>query len=115
MRGTGKPLRQFIFSQDLAKLILKVLFNYNKKESIILSPGPESEVSIKDISFIIAKNFSYEEKLVFDSSFSDGQYKKTVDNVGLKNTYPNFIFTPIEDGLKKSINWFKQNYSTARK
>ena len=59
VRGTGKPLRQFIYSDDLAKLIMWALENYKEKESIILSVGKEDEISIK----IIAEEFTYDERL----------------------------------------------------
>merc|ERR1711998_570048 len=45
--GSGKPLRQFIYSQDLGRLIMWVLEKYQKKDSIILSVGEKEEVSIE--------------------------------------------------------------------
>jgi len=63
VKGSGNPLRQFIYSEDLAKLILWTLEEYNDKDSIILSVNPEDEVSIKDIAYEIAKNFDYTDKL----------------------------------------------------
>lgn len=111
--GTGKPLRQFIFSEDLAKVIMWILENYNEKDSIIISP--DDEVSIDHISKIIAKSFNYENRLVYDTSKSDGQYKKTSDNSKLKNFLPNFEFVNIQVGIKNTIDWFKQNYKTCRK
>jgi len=115
VKGTGKPLRQFIYSEDLAKLILWTLEEYIDKESIILSVDPEDEVSIKDIAYEVAKNFNYTDKLEFDSSFSDGQYKKTADNSKLRSLNPNLKFTKIDEGIKESIEWFIENYDNCRK
>ena len=115
VRGTGKPLRQFIFSEDLAKLIIWVLEKYNNKDSIILSVGEEDEVSIGDVAREIAKNYNYEEMMEYDSSFSDGQYKKTADNSKLIDLIKNFEFTPIKIGIKKSVEWFIKNYNNCRK
>lgn len=120
VKGTGKPLRQFIYSDDLAKLILFTLKDYNDKTSIILSTGEEDEISIKDVATIIAKEFSYENYLTFDISFSDGQYKKTADNTKIKKLYQEktgegFKFTTIEDGLKETIRYFINNYNLCRK
>ena len=50
VRGTGKPLRQFIYSEDLAKLIMWVLEKYHEKENIILSVNEKEETSIKKIA-----------------------------------------------------------------
>lgn len=113
--GTGKPLRQFIYNVDLAKLIMFVLEKYEDKKPIILSVDEKDEKSIKEVGTIIAKAFDYEHKIRFDSNFSDGQYKKTASNKLLKSYLPDFEFTNIEVGIKETIEWFKSNYETLRK
>ena len=115
VRGTGKPLRQFIYSKDLAKLILWVLEVYIEKKSIILSVSEKDEVTIGEVANQIAENFNYKDHLVFDSSYSDGQYKKTADNSKLLSYLPNFHFTSIEDGIQETVKWFIKNYKTVRK
>jgi len=112
--GTGKPLRQFIYSLDLAKLIIEIL-NSDFNESIILSPDESSEISIKEIAELIAKEFDYADRLVFNTKKSDGQFKKTADNSLLKKHFNNFKFKPLKEGLKETITWFKINYNTIRK
>ena len=110
IRGTGKPLRQFIYSEDLAKIIM-ILFDKNiNQDNIIISSPENSEISIKDIGIIIAKNYNYEDRIVFDSSYSDGQYKKTVSIDKLNNLIGNFQFTNIENGINNTIKWFIDNY-----
>jgi GDP-L-fucose synthase len=113
--GSGKPLRQFIYSVDLAKLIMWSLLEYNEKEPIILSINEMDEISIEEIARKIAREFDYENQLVFDTSFSDGQYKKTADNSKLVNLYPDFKFTNINVGIKNTVQWFKNNYLSVRK
>lgn len=53
--------------------------------------------------------------LHIDATFSDGQYKKTVSNVKLSNIIGDFKFTPLEDGISHTVEWFKRNYENARK
>ena len=113
--GTGDPLRQFIYSIDLAGLIMWSLLEYNEKESIILSIGEKDEVSIKDVGIEIAKQFNYEYMVEFDESYSDGQFKKTADNSKLMKLINKFPFTRIEDGIKRTIEWFIKNYHQCRK
>jgi GDP-L-fucose synthase len=115
VRGTGKPFRQFIFSKDLAKLILWVLEKYTEKTPIILSVSEKEEVSIREIAYKIAENFHYEEYLVFDSSYADGQFKKTADNSKLLSHLKNFQFTSVDNGIQETIEWFIKNYETIRK
>ena len=111
--GSGKPLRQFIYSKDLAFLIMWVLEKYNDTESIILSTT--EELSIGDISKIIATKFNYNDKLLFDISKSDGQFKKTTSNKKLIKLINNFEFTKINDGIETTVEWFCQNYNYLRK
>jgi GDP-L-fucose synthase len=112
--GTGTPLRQFIYSKDLARLIMWALEEYNEKDSIILSVGEEEEISIGDVAKYVAKQFDYEHMIEFNDAFPDGQYKKTADNRKLKALYPDFLFTPIEEGIQKSVKWFIDNIETCR-
>jgi GDP-L-fucose synthase len=106
VRGSGKPLRQFIFSEDLAKLILFILENRND-DNIILSVPETEEKSIEYIARLIAKNFDYEERIRFDTNYSDGQHKKTVSIQKLETCIdPTFTFTSLESGIKTTVEWF---------
>lgn len=109
IRGTGKPLRQFIYSRDLAKLIMKVLLKFNG-DNIILSVPETQETTIANIGYCIARAFEYEENIVFDESYSDGQYKKTVSAKKIMALLNNeFNFTSIEEGIKETVKWFLEN------
>jgi GDP-L-fucose synthase len=112
VRGTGSPMRQFIYSEDLAKIILWILEFYND-ESVIISA---SETSIANVAKIIADKFEYGDRMVFDETYSDGQYKKTADNSLLLSLIgENYDFMEIGEGIGKSVDWFIANYVNARK
>ena len=115
VRGTGNPLRQFIFSEDLAELIIWIMENYKDGNNIILSVGEKDEVSIKKVAETIAFNFDYLDKITFNKKYSDGQYKKTADNKKLVSLNKEFKFTNIEEGIQKTVKWFKENYKICRK
>lgn len=111
--GTGKPLRQFIYSLDVAKLIMWSLENYHDFEPLIVSPDEQDEVSIGDIAQYIAHELDIDQ-IQFDTSKPDGQYKKTASNKKLKSLYPEFHFTDIRDGIRDSVEWFIENHDQAR-
>ena len=111
--GSGNPLREFIFSKDVAKLTEWVLFNYNETEPIILSTS--EEISIKDVVGIIVELMNFKGDVLFDSSKPDGQFRKPSDNSKIKNYLPNFKFTSIYEGLKETIEYFEKNYTIIRK
>ena len=54
-------------------------------------------------------------KVVFDKTKADGQFKKTACNDKLAGMRPDFRFTPMEVGLKQAVDWFAANYASARK
>ena len=119
VRGTGKPMRQFIYSEDLAQMMLTVLFLEEWDDTIpipgnlILSSSEEDEISIGEVAKQIAECFDYETRMRMDSSYSDGQYKKTVSNEKIMKIVnkicPTFEYTSMEEGIRKTVQWFLEN------
>ena len=106
IRGTGKPLRQFIFSLDLAKIIM-IIFEKNVNDNVIISVPEKDEISIGNVGKIIAETFDYSDRVAFDENYSDGQHKKTVEISKLKQIIgEDFLFTSINDGIKITVDWF---------
>ncbi|KAG6958254.1 hypothetical protein JG688_00010591 [Phytophthora aleatoria] len=113
--GSGKPLRQFIYSHDVARLMLWTLDHYDSVEPLILSVGEEDEVPIGDVAQEIAAAMDFRGEIVFDTSKADGQFKKTASNAKLRRLLPDFQFTPIDKGLQQTTAWFEANYEKTRK
>jgi len=113
--GTGSPLRQFIHSEDLGRLTVWVLREYDDVEPIILSVGEEAEVSIADVAEMVGKAMEMGGKIAKDTTRADGQFKKTASNAKLRTLKPDYEFKPIEEGIQETVDWFVANYETARK
>jgi len=113
--GSGTPLRQFIYSLDLAELTVWTMREYHSPEPITLSVDEADEVPIKDVALAVAKAMKFEGEVVFDTDKADGQFKKTAANGKLRKYRPDYKFTTIEEGVQKSVDWFLENYETARK
>ena len=111
--GSGKPLREFIFSKDVGKLTEWVLDNYEGEEPLILSTS--DEVSIKDVVNLIVKHMSFDGEVIWESDKPDGQFRKPSDNSKLLSYLPDFKFTSLDEGLKETIDWFIDNYENCRK
>jgi GDP-L-fucose synthase len=111
--GSGTPLREFIFSRDVAKLTKWVLENYNENEPIILSTS--EEISIKDLVGVVIELMNFKGEVIFDLTKPDGQHRKPSDNSKIKSYLPNFKFTPIYEGLKETIDYFENHYNLLRK
>lgn len=105
IKGDGTPLRQFIYSEDLAEIILNLV---RKKDLNIsnLIIAPEEEISIKDLAKIIKESYNFQKEIKYDDSFSNGQFKKTVSNCKLRTIFPDYKFTSIQYGIRETISWF---------
>jgi GDP-L-fucose synthase len=111
--GSGLPLREFIYSKDVAAITEWILQNYEESEPIILSTS--EEISIKQLVEIVVKEMKFDGKVIFDTSKPEGQFRKPSDNSKLKELMPSFKFTPLEIGLQETIEWFVSNYQNAKK
>jgi len=93
VRGSGNARRQFLYSGDFAKIILKSI-NLDESLDLIISPPESEEVSIKELVKLIGfKNIS------FDTMYSDGQLSKTCTDSDVKKYFPDIKLTPLIVGL----------------
>jgi len=106
--GTGNALREFIYSEDVAKLASWALDNYEEQEPIILSTS--QEISIRNLVEIIVSCMNFKGNVVYNKNKPDGQFRKPSDNSKLLSYLPDFKFTPVEEGIKKTVDWFVKNY-----
>lgn len=111
--GTGIAKRQFILDSDLAKIIKRVQESNPPLEFDSLICSGDQEVSIADVVSIISKSFNI--RVQYNPSFSDGQLAKTVSNSLLKQLFPDFCFTDLNTGLQSTIEYFRENYNVIRK
>jgi GDP-L-fucose synthase len=111
--GTGRPLREMVYSKDIAKLATWALENYCEEEPIILSTGLET--SIMDIVGFIVSKMGFKGKVLFDTTKPDGQFRKPSDTSKLRKYLPAFEFTSVEKGIEETVAWFVCNYPKIRK
>tara|TARA_Y100000034_G_scaffold25872_1_gene30876 strand:- start:272 stop:1174 length:903 start_codon:yes stop_codon:yes gene_type:complete len=106
--GTGRAYREFVYVDDVATITKWVLHNYNEPEPFIISPDEEISVAVlsQSIMFKMVGNGT----IIYDHTKPDGQLRKPSDNSILKRCLPDFKFTPIQEGLSKTINWFLEEY-----
>lgn len=72
------------------------------------------EVTITQVAEAIAKAFNFKGKLAYDTSAADGQYKKTASNAKLRKYLPDFQFTPFNQAIQETVDWYIKNYDRAR-
>jgi GDP-L-fucose synthase len=104
--GSGKPLREFMFSDDLAEACYFLMENYENPE--LINVGTGEEVSILELAHRIARVVGFEGEITFDATKPDGTPRKLMDSsrlhaLGFKHA------TSLEDGLKKTYQDFIKN------
>ena len=101
--GSGNPLREFLYVDDLSFAINKII-ETNPRQNLI-NVGSGSEISIKELALLIKKIISYDGELVFDNSKPDGNPRKLLDSKILNN----LEWSPrydLEDGLELTYSWY---------
>ena len=101
--GTGKPLREFMFVDDLAEGCLFLMEHYNDR--LFVNIGTGEEVTIGELANIVKEVVGYDGEIVFNTSKPDGTPRKLMDsarihNMGWKHK------TSLRDGLKKAYGYF---------
>ena len=109
--GDGNQEREFIFTNDMAKITEWALDSYKEKEPLIISNN--RLIKIKDVAEIIASKFGIQNRLVFDKSKPSGQIVRSLNGNRLSSLF-NYNFTPIDIGIKQTIDWFLKNYPNIR-
>ena len=110
--GSGKPLREFTYSLDIAKALMFLLNNYEGESPINI--GSTREISIKKVSEIISKEIGFPGKVIWDTTQPEGQHKKPSSNKKFLDIHPEVCYTNLEIGLKETISWFINNYPHIR-
>ena len=109
--GTGKPLREFMFVRDAAKALIQMLDSYNDCTKP-LNIGTGIETSIKDLVDTVVQLVGYEGEVRWLKDRGDGQMRKLLDSSTMRNLL-NIYVTPLEDGLKQTIDWYIDNQEIA--
>ena len=104
--GSGSPLREFMYVDDLADAIKYVISNNIEHE--LLNVGSGEEISIKSLAELISEIVGFNGNLIFDSSMPDGNPRKLLDST-LINKLGWSAKTSLEKGLKLTYNWYVKN------
>ena len=110
--GSGKPLREFLYVDDLADA---VEFLLDKDiEFDLLNVGSGEEISINDLAVKVKRLMNYEGNLEFNENMPDGNPRKLLDS-SLINSLGWESQTTLDKGLDLTINWFNENKEFIRK
>ena len=110
--GTGTPLREFLYSDDMADACVYLLEHYDGLEHVNIGTG--KEVTIKQLAELVKKTVGYEGEIVWNSDMPDGTPRKLTD-VSKLHSLGFMHKVELEEGVKLAYDWFKENIDIARK
>lgn len=104
--GTGKPRREFLFVDDLAKAAVWAMNNYEDNQW--LNVGTGEDITIKELAQLVSDVIGYTGTLVFDSSKPDGMPRKLLDVTKI-NSLGWSADISLREGIEKTIDWYISN------
>ena len=109
--GTGSPLREFLYVDDMADACVFLLENYDGEQHVNIGTG--KELNIKELAELVKKTVGFEGEIVWNSSMPDGTPRKLTDVTKLHElgwTHK----VELQEGVKLAYEWFKENVDHAR-
>jgi GDP-L-fucose synthase len=107
--GSGTATREFLYVEDAAEGILLAAERYNKPDPVNLGAG--FEISIKDLVDLIVKLTGFKGDIIGDPAKPDGQPRRMLDTTKAFNEFGFKARTSLEEGLRKTIDWFTSKES----
>jgi GDP-L-fucose synthase len=104
--GTGSPLREFLFVDDLAEACVFLMINYSGNETVNVGTG--EEISILSLANLIKETVGYSGEIIFDTTKPDGTPRKLLD-VSKLNAMGWRHQVSLKEGIKKTIAWIEEN------
>jgi GDP-L-fucose synthase len=103
--GSGKPMREFLFVDDLAKACIFVMNNHNIKELVNIGTG--TDIEIAKLAQLIKKIIGFNGEIIFNAQMPDGTPRKLLD-VSKINNFGWKAETKLEDGIRKVYEWYNK-------
>ena len=101
--GSGRPLRQQLYVDDLCEIIPLLLTRHHRTEPVIVAP--HENLSIDEMARILISQLNIDVNIVYNNQL-DGQYRKDGTNKLLLQTIGGYGFTSFDSGIKQTYNWY---------
>ncbi|HNQ50918.1 MAG TPA: GDP-L-fucose synthase [Candidatus Omnitrophota bacterium] len=106
--GTGAPTREFLYVEDAARGIVAATEKYDKSDPVNLGAG--FEISIRDLTKLIAELTGFRGTVVWDPARPDGQPRRSLDVSKARREFGFRSRISFRQGLKKTIDWYKRTH-----
>jgi GDP-L-fucose synthase len=110
--GTGSASREFLYAEDCAEGLVLAMEKYDGQDPVNLGSG--REITIRDLTQLVAKLCRFEGQIVWDPTKPDGQPRRCLDTTRAKERFGFVAGTGLEEGLAKTVAWFEAQQSPSR-
>jgi GDP-L-fucose synthase len=107
--GTGSASREFLYVEDCAQGLVLSMENYDSPEPMNLGSG--REISIRDLTILVAKLSGFGGQIIWDPTKPDGQPRRCLDVSRARDQIGFVAGTSLEDGLRRTIDWYVEQRS----
>jgi GDP-L-fucose synthase len=107
--GTGSASREFLYAEDCAEGLVRAMERYDSPEPMNLGSG--REISIRELTGLVAKLCAFTGEIVWDATKPDGQPRRCLDVSRAREALGFVANTPLETGLAKTIAWYESQRS----
>lgn len=109
--GTGTPLREFLYVDDMADACVALLENYSGEDHVNIGTG--KEITIKELAETVKKTVGYQGEIIWNCDMPDGAPRKLTDVTKLHELGWHHKIE-LNEGVRLAYNWFKENVDSAR-
>lgn len=109
--GTGIAIREWLYAKDFGNIVLQIIKNpdlVGLSEPINIAQN--FGLSVKELVNVIKPYFKDKVEVRWNAAMPDGMNKKVMDDTKFKKVFPNFKFTPLQDGIHNTIEYYKSIY-----
>lgn len=103
--GTGRASREFLYVDDCADAVVAATERYDGPQPV--NVGSSSEITIKDLTEMVARLTGFDGRLAWDASKPDGQPRRALDTSRARALFGFQASVPLEEGLKRTIAWYR--------
>ena len=106
--GTGVAIREWLYAKDFGRILVEILKDPDNPALYTpINIGQNFGLSVKELVGIITSHFTYGGKIVWDLKMPDGAPKKVMDDTKFRTVFPDFTFTPLDEGIPKTIAYYE--------
>ena len=105
--GTGRPVREWLFVRDLARVVLQVV-EEDARWPEPLNVAQRRGWTVRDLVDLLRKASGYTGSVVYETAYGDGAPTKVMDDHRFREYFPAFSFTPIEAGIEQTLAYYAE-------